>query len=113
VKVVGDIQRTADGALLYDNVGGEPLGVRLIHTDNHWKQFHLYRRVPDSGQMTVTVALTGTGVVYYDDLRIEPLLPKAQGSDYGPRTAPVTTTGGATPLPTGSTAQPANVRRPW
>jgi hypothetical protein len=39
-----------------------------------WKKFTLYRRVPPSGTMNLTVALTGIGRVAFDDLRIEPLI---------------------------------------
>lgn len=87
IKVPNPIGGTADGALFYDDAGGEPLAVRLMHTHESgtvpntskpvWKHFHLYRRVPASGQMTVTMALTGIGVAYFDDVRIEPLVPSA------------------------------------
>jgi hypothetical protein len=70
VEIVGSV----DGVLFYDDAGGEPLGVRVTHLA-HWRQFHLYRRVPASGQISVTVALTGLGVAYFDDIRIEPLVP--------------------------------------
>src|SRR5262249_33714941 len=43
VKIPRDIQLTADGALFYDDVCGESLGVRLLGTGGRWKQFHLYR----------------------------------------------------------------------
>jgi hypothetical protein len=33
----------------------------------------MYRRVPASGQIGVTLALTGLGEAYFDDVRIEPL----------------------------------------
>jgi hypothetical protein len=83
VKVAGEIGLTADGALFYDDAGGEPLGVRLLSTKDHWQRFHLYRRVPASGQIALTVALTGIGVAYFDDLRVEPLVPVAQ-NNFGP-----------------------------
>lgn len=75
IKVQKDIRLTADGVLFYDDIGGEPLAVRLTSTDGKWKHFRLYRRVPASGQVTLTAAVTGVGVAYFDDLRIEPLLP--------------------------------------
>jgi hypothetical protein len=78
VKIPGEIKLTADGALLYDDAGGEPLGVRLLNTEGRWKKFHLYRRVPATGTISLTVALTGVGVAYFDDLRIEPMLPAAR-----------------------------------
>jgi hypothetical protein len=66
---------SVDGALLYDSVGGEALALRLTGADGKWHRYALYRRVPPSGQINVTVALTGMGTVWFDDLRIEPLLP--------------------------------------
>jgi hypothetical protein len=39
-----------------------------------WKQYHLYRRVPPSGKVAMTFALTGFGTAYIDDVRIEPLV---------------------------------------
>lgn len=70
--IVGD---AAGGVLFYDDAGGEPLSVRVLNTPNGtWKQYHLYRRVPPSGQIAVTLAITGLGIAYYDDVRIEPLM---------------------------------------
>ncbi|HEX4590568.1 MAG TPA: hypothetical protein VH120_11595, partial [Gemmataceae bacterium] len=67
------IEASADGALIFDTAGGEPLGVRLIEGTKGWKRFTLFRRVPASGVMQLTTALTGIGTVYFDDLTIEPL----------------------------------------
>ncbi len=72
VRVPGPITASPDGALFYDSAGGEPLAVRLTEP-TPWKQFTLFRRVPASGVMHVTCALTGLGTVYFDDVRIEPL----------------------------------------
>ena len=67
---------TADGAMVYDSVGEEPLAVR-IGVQKEWKHYHLYRPVPETGKIGVTFALTGLGTAYFDDLRIEPMLPSA------------------------------------
>ncbi|HXD87172.1 MAG TPA: hypothetical protein VN641_11805, partial [Urbifossiella sp.] len=56
---------------------GDKKGVELIGSNGRWKQFRLYRRVPASGKISVKMAMTGTGVAYFDDVRIEPLLPTA------------------------------------
>jgi hypothetical protein len=72
IRIPKALKATADGALLYDSAGGEPLAVRLIGP-TEWKRFVLYRRVPDSGVVSVTMALTGIGQAYFDDIRIEPL----------------------------------------
>jgi hypothetical protein len=76
VRVPAPITASADGALFYDSAGGEPLAVRLTEP-TPWKRFTLYRRVPSSGTLQVTLALTGIGTVYFDDIRIEPLVPSA------------------------------------
>ncbi|MCS7046762.1 MAG: hypothetical protein NZO58_10430, partial [Gemmataceae bacterium] len=73
------ITASSDGALLYDSAGGEPLAIRLSEP-TPWKKFTLYRRVPPSGTIQVTLALTGLGTVYFDDLRIEPLAPAPANS---------------------------------
>jgi hypothetical protein len=67
------ITASLDGALLYDSAGGEPLAVRLTGPQS-WRKLTLYRRVPASGMVSVTMALTGLGAVYFDDVRIEPML---------------------------------------
>ena len=60
--------------MAYDSIGGETLGLRLTDA-TAWKQFEYYRRVPASGEVFVTLALTGLGTVQFDDIRIEPLVP--------------------------------------
>lgn len=74
VRVPRPITASVDGALFYDSVGGEPLAIRLTEA-TPWKRFTLYRRVPASGTISVTLAMTGIGVAYFDDVRIEPLTP--------------------------------------
>lgn len=92
VKIVERVEGTVDGVLIYDNpgydpqfanrphAGGEPLAVRVLRTDEYagmkgsWRQYHLYRRVSASGQVGVTLALTGVGEALFDDVRIEPLV---------------------------------------
>jgi len=80
IRIPEAIKASADGALMYDTAGGEPLAIRLVEA-TPWRKFTLYRRVPPSGEVQVTLALTGLGRVYFDDVRIEPLA-----------TAPATTT---------------------
>jgi hypothetical protein len=73
MRVPADLRGTPDGAILYDSAGGEPLAVRQA-TASGWKQYVLYREVPASGTINVTMALTGLGKAYFDDVRIEPLV---------------------------------------
>jgi hypothetical protein len=72
VRVPEGITASPDGAMLYDSAGGEPLALRF-NGPMKWKKFTLYRRVPANGALNVTMALTGLGTVYFDDVRIEPL----------------------------------------
>jgi hypothetical protein len=73
VRIPKAIVASPDGALIYDSAGDEPLAVRLVEA-TRWKQFVIFRQVPSSGQIGVSVALTGLGTAYFDDLRIEPLM---------------------------------------
>jgi hypothetical protein len=75
MRVPSPIIGSPDGALLYDSAGGEPLAVRTS-LPSGWKQFILFRTVPSSGSIHLTMALTGIGTVYFDDVRIEPMIPK-------------------------------------
>jgi hypothetical protein len=74
MRVPKQIAGSADGALIYDSAGGEPMAVRVAGA-MPWRKFTFYRQVPESGSINVTLALTGIGVAYFDDIRIEPLLP--------------------------------------
>ncbi len=65
------ITGSADGAMVFDSSGSEPLSVRLI--PGPWKQYYLYRQVKADGKLAVTFALTGIGAAYFDDVRIEPM----------------------------------------
>ncbi|HMC12017.1 MAG TPA: hypothetical protein VKH44_12035, partial [Pirellulaceae bacterium] len=76
VRIPENLTASADGALLYDSAGGEPLAIRLIGATK-WKKFTLYRNVPASGLINVSVALTGIGTAFFDDIRIEPMYPGA------------------------------------
>jgi hypothetical protein len=78
VRLPGGIGASTDGALVYDSAGGEPLAIRLTGGQPKWKQFTLYRKVPATGTINVTMALTGIGTAYFDDVKIEPLQPAAR-----------------------------------
>lgn len=67
------IRASADGAMFFDSSAGEGYAVRVTDPLN-WKQFHLYRKVPESGEVRVRMALTGFGTVYFDDIRVEPFI---------------------------------------
>jgi hypothetical protein len=73
VNVPSSIVASADGFLFFDNVGDEAMGQRIV-TASGWQRIHLYRQVPESGVIWATAALTGIGMAYVDDIRIEPLV---------------------------------------
>ena len=113
IKIAGNVTGSADGVLFYDDAGGEPLAVRLSNTGEGgravWKHFHLYRRVPLTGQIGVTMALTGRGVAFFDDVRIEPLVPGARQAGYAAQPLPPRgTTGPTRPavVPAGGVVRP-------
>jgi hypothetical protein len=76
MRIQDAIKASPDGALFYDSAAGEPLAVRISGTtkDKGWQRFTLYRRVPETGTINVTLALSGVGVAFFDDIRIEPLV---------------------------------------
>ena len=69
-------QMTAgEGLLISDSLGGSDLGERIRLTQG-WREFTLYRAVPQTGDLTVTFALTGLGEASIDDLAISLLDPE-------------------------------------
>jgi len=66
---------TTEGLLVFDSVGGPDLGDRIRLTQG-WREFTLYRAVPQTGELTVTFALTGLGEVSIDDLAVSLLEPE-------------------------------------
>lgn len=74
IKTTGEIRASADGVMFYDTSAGEAYALRLS-TQPIWKQFHFYRKVPTTGDIRVRMALTGFGTVYFDDIRVEPIVP--------------------------------------
>ncbi len=76
MAVPDEIQASPDGALFFDSAGSEPLAVRLTSRTDGWKHFTLYRTVPETGVIKVTLAMTGLGRVAFDDVKIEAAVPK-------------------------------------
>ena len=73
MKIPQKISSSVDGALFFDSAAGEPFGVRLVDKTD-WKKITLYRQMPASGKINVSMVMTGIGHVYFDDIRIEPLV---------------------------------------
>jgi hypothetical protein len=80
VNVPRRLAASTDGLLVFDSFGGSDLGDRIRLTQG-WREFTLYRAVPQTGDLTVTFALTGLGEASIDDLSVslldpEPLRPR-------------------------------------
>jgi hypothetical protein len=73
INIPAPITASPDGVLVYDSAAGEPLAMRWTEPTT-WRKFTAYRRVPSTGIINLTLAMTGLGTVYFDDLRIEPLM---------------------------------------
>jgi len=82
IRLANPSVSSADGVLMFDNAGGEGMGVRLSDSE-YWKRYHVYRKVPPSGVIWLTIAQTGLGTVYCDDFQIQPL----EKGDLPPTTA--------------------------
>jgi hypothetical protein len=65
---------SSEGLLIFDSIGGSDLGDRIRLTQG-WREFTLYRAVPQTGDLTVTFALTGLGEASLDDLSVSLLDP--------------------------------------
>jgi hypothetical protein len=90
LKIPQKIASSVDGLLVFDSVGGEPLGIRLTDA-MPWRRITLYRRVPASGTINVSMVLTGIGRAYIDEVHIEPLVLPAKPPQEAPTTSAKTT----------------------
>ena len=76
IKTASPVRASADGVMFYDTTAGEAYALRLT-SQPKWKQFHFYRKVPTTGDLRVRMAITGFGTVYFDDIRVEPIIGSA------------------------------------
>jgi hypothetical protein len=81
IRIPEPIRGSVDGMLFFDSAAGEPLAVRLTAA-TPWRKITFFRQAPPTGTIAVSLALTGLGKVYVDDVRIEPLLPASQPSGH-------------------------------
>lgn len=91
------------GLIVRDSIGGETLEFRSTEAIKDWTEIVLLRRVPDDGELSVTLGLAGFGDAYFDDLRIDRLektkpKKKANTSQNVARTPSPATPRGATPI---------------
>ena len=69
VRVLAAGEGSLDGAMLYDSIAG-PAGALRWRQRSGWKRFELIREVVQSGPVTLTFNLTGTGEIQLDDLQV-------------------------------------------
>jgi hypothetical protein len=67
VQVPRPLAACREGLLIFDSMTGPALGERVFATSG-WREFTLYRAVPENGELRVTIALTGLGEASLDDL---------------------------------------------
>ncbi len=77
VQVPEAITGSVDGLLIFDSLSGEPMAERIGETTG-WQPFTLYRVATQSGQMTVTFALSGLGEAWLDDISVQSLGPNSE-----------------------------------
>lgn len=58
-----------EGLLIFDSLTGPALGER-IHATRGWREFTLYRAVPENGDLVLSFALTGIGEAWLDDVSV-------------------------------------------
>ena len=73
-RVPDPIQGSLDGLLIYDSLAGTALAERMLNAPD-WREFTLYRAAPRDGTVTMTMALTGIGEVWLDDVTVNLLEP--------------------------------------
>jgi len=72
VNIPTRIQNTVEGLKITDSNSGEVLAERRMQT-NGWQQISFQRVVTNSNPVFVTIALTGYGLAYVDDVKLIPL----------------------------------------
>lgn len=83
VKVVAGSGPTSEGAVLYDSIGGPATALRW-RDPQEWKHFEILREVPESGELNITIALTGIGEVLIDDLQVQAYEPETETAESTP-----------------------------
>jgi hypothetical protein len=82
VLVQRPIKGSPDGLLIIDSWGGEALALRMNEAPD-WQEFTAYRVAEASRPLTVTIALTGLGEAWIDDVSVEPIAPRSAGARGG------------------------------
>ncbi|MEX1094829.1 MAG: hypothetical protein WED34_02205 [Planctomycetales bacterium] len=76
IRIPTAIQRSPDGVVLTDSIGG-PVGALRWKSAKNWQRFELIREVRESGEFQMRVSLAGLGEVQLDELKVVPHDPRA------------------------------------
>lgn len=76
VQVPRAIEGSVDGLEIVDSITGEPLAQRVTATRG-WQEIRIYRVAPRAGRFWATLALTGLGEAWVDDVALRRLDPPA------------------------------------
>ncbi len=68
-RMLTEPTHSLEGALVYDSLAGPELGTR-VQASTRWQPFSMLRVVDTSGEVTLTLALTGIGQVDWDGLSV-------------------------------------------
>jgi hypothetical protein len=72
VRTSPEIAGSQDGLLIFDSLGGRALAQR-IRGESAWRKFEMFRAAPVDSQVTLTIALTGLGDAWIDDVEFSVL----------------------------------------
>jgi hypothetical protein len=97
VKVTSPITGSQDGAMLTDSLGGPTLALRW-RQPVEWQKFDLVREVRETGDLTLTLSLTGLGEVLFDDLTVLAVSPEGTSPGDEPVITPTSKPTAAGPL---------------
>lgn len=95
VKVAAPSVGNLDGAIFYDSLLGPGTALHWSKKAD-WKKFELVREVPETTELTLTMAVSGMGDIRFDDLQIIPL-DVDPGSSGGVNGSPASRTGKGAP----------------
>jgi len=73
IRIPRPLESTVDGLMIFDSIGGEELALRFVQTAGEWREFALYRNVPEDVNYYVFFALNGFGEVHLDDIKVAPV----------------------------------------
>ncbi|MCL2305707.1 MAG: hypothetical protein FWC43_10220 [Planctomycetaceae bacterium] len=73
INIPERLKGTADGLIIWDSIGGDPLALRFYQTDG-WRQFVFFRYAPSDGLFEVRFYLSGVGRAMLDDISVRPVV---------------------------------------